>query len=459
MTKQPQRLLIIGGSDAGISCGLRVKELDASTQVTILLQDQFPNLSICGIPYVIGGEVTPWQNLAHRSLATLQSTGINFVMNTTVSEIHATDHQVVATHTDTHQTEVYEYDQLLVGTGARPLVPAIDGLEAAHERIRVLHTMADFFAIEALLSQPTMKRVAILGSGYIGLEMAEALWHRNLAVTIFQRGIEVLSTLDDDLGKIVHQELLAHDIEVITDANVSKISPSATGISVQFGKEASQTADFDLLLVVTGVTPNSELLEQAGALLDQHHAVQVDDQMHTSLQDIWAAGDLVATKHRLLKSAYLPLGTTSHKQGRVAGSNIAGHPVAFQGIVGTQVLKIFDLVAARTGLTTQEARHAGFDSIDQVSVLDDHKAYIPGSKPITIKIIGDRNTGRLLGAQLIGAYGSEVAKRNDIYAVAIYNGMSVAEVSDLDLSYSPPLGSPWDAVQAATQAWEMHKYY
>ncbi|WP_127849801.1 FAD-dependent oxidoreductase [Lacticaseibacillus hulanensis] len=456
MTKQNQRLLIIGGSDAGISCGLRVKELNANIQVTILLQDQFPNLSICGIPYAIGGEVTPWQNLAHRSLATLQGTGINFVMNTTVREIRATAHQVVATHTDTHQTEVYQYDQLLVGTGARPLVPAITGLDVSHARIRVLHTMADYFAIEELLSQPTMKRVAILGSGYIGLEMAEALRHRNLEVTIFQRGGEVLSTLDGDLGKIVHQELLAHDIEVITEASVSKISPRVAGISVQFGKEEVRIADFDLLLVVTGVTPNSELLEQAGATLDKHDAVQVDDQMHTSLKDVWAAGDLVATKHRLLNSTYLPLGTTSHKQGRVAGSNIAGHPAVFQGVVGTQVLKIFGLVAARTGLTTQEARAAGFDPIDQVSVPDDHKAYIPGSKPITIKIIGDRNSGRLLGAQLIGAYGSEVAKRNDIYAVAIYNGMSVAEMSDLDLSYSPPLGAPWDAVQAATQAWEMH---
>lgn len=178
--------------------------------------------------------------------------------------------------------------------------------------------------------------------------------------------------------------------------------------------------------------------------------------METSLRNIWAAGDLVETKHRLLGPTYMPLGTTAHKQGRIAAFNIAEIQKSFKGVVGTQVLNVFDLVIARTGLLEEEAKQARYSPYSTTIVVDDHKAYYPGSSKITIRITGDKDTKQLLGAQLIGFYGSEVAKRNDIYATAIHNGMTVEEFSDLDLSYSPPVGAPWDAVQQATQEWENH---
>jgi len=217
------------------------------------------------------------------------------------------------------------------------------------------------------------------------------------------------------------------------------------------GREVTHTAD--LVLAVVGVRPNTALLEQAGASLGAGRAVVVDEQMRTGLPHVFAAGDGVVTHHRLLGTTYLPLGTTAHKQGRVAGENALGGSARFAGSVGTQVVKVFDTVAARTGLREHEALAAGFAPGTVQSAADDHKRYYPGAQPISFRITGDRETGRLLGAQLVGRLGTETAKRVDTFATALYAGLSVEQVSELDLSYTPPLGSPWDAVQAATQAW------
>jgi NADPH-dependent 2,4-dienoyl-CoA reductase/sulfur reductase-like enzyme len=203
------------------------------------------------------------------------------------------------------------------------------------------------------------------------------------------------------------------------------------------------------------VRPETALAAEAGARLGVKGAIAVDPMMRTGLPDIYAAGDCVITHHRLLGKTYLPLGTTAHKQGRVAGENALGGNRQFAGSLGTQVVKIFDQAAARTGLRDHEAA-AGFDPVTIGSEADDHKAYYPGSHRITMRVTGDRATGRLLGMQLFGHKDAEIAKRIDIAATAIFHGMTVEAVSDLDLSYTPPLGSPWDAVQAAAQAWTRH---
>jgi NADPH-dependent 2,4-dienoyl-CoA reductase/sulfur reductase-like enzyme len=211
-----------------------------------------------------------------------------------------------------------------------------------------------------------------------------------------------------------------------------------------------------LVLVVVGVRPDTDLAASAGAARGFKNAITVDRQMRTNLPDVLAAGDCVITHHRLLGETYLPLGTTAHKQGRVAGQNALGGHAEFAGSLGTQVVKIFDQAAARTGLRHHEAATAGYDPITVQSEADDHKAYYPGSHRITMRVTGDRATGRLLGMQLFGHKNAEIAKRVDIAATAIFHGMTVDAVSDLDLSYTPPLGSPWEAVQMGAQAWVRH---
>lgn len=209
-----------------------------------------------------------------------------------------------------------------------------------------------------------------------------------------------------------------------------------------------------MVLARTGAKPETELARAAGVSLGGNGAIQVSPTMETNVPDLYAAGDCVETRHRLLRSpGYLPLGTTAHKKGRVAGENAAGGRAEFEGSLGTRVVKIFDLVVARTGLRDREAILEGFDPLTIGSEAWDHKLYYPGATKVRIRITGDRKTHRLLGAQIVGSYGAEVSKRIDVFATALFNGMKVEELIHLDLSYTPPLSSPWDPVQLASQAW------
>ena len=290
--------------------------------------------------------------------------------------------------------------------------------------------------------------------------MAEALTARGLRVTQIEQLPEVLATVDPELGGLVHAELAARGIEILTSTTVQQISRAQAGASGRL-RVTARTSEAepverlaDVVLVVAGVRPDTELAAAAGATLGVRGAIQVDPGMQTGLPGILAAGDCVVTHHRLLGETYLPLGTTAHKQGRVAGENALGGSRQFAGSLGTQVVKIFDQAAARTGLRDHEAMAAGFEPVTIQSEADDHKAYYPGSHRITMRVTGDRRTGQLLGLQLFGHKHAEIAKRVDIAATAIFNQMTVQAVSDLDLSYTPPLGSPWEAVQMGAQTLE-----
>ena len=448
-------ILAIGGSDAGISAALRARELAPSADVTVVVADRYPNFSICGIPYYFSREVQPWQSLAHRSHADLEATGMALRLDTFATGIDVAG-QRLTVRTPAGSTEEIAYDELIVGTGALPSHAGIAGLDALtpEDGVHVIHSMGDTFALERFLDERAPQTAIIIGAGYVGLEMAEALTVRGLQVTQLQRGPEVLSTLDPELGALVHDELTQHGVEVLTGITVAGVEKTDAGLAVHgtHGGEAV-TRVADVVLAVVGVRPNTELLERAGATLGPGRAVVVDEQMRTGLPHVLAAGDGVATHHRLLGLTYLPLGTTAHKQGRIAGENALGGNARFAGSVGTQVVKVFDLVASRSGLREHEATAAGFAPLTTSTVADDHKRYYPGAQPITIRVTGDTADGRLLGAQLVGRLGTETAKRVDTYATALYAGLSVEQVSELDLSYTPPLGSPWDAVQAATQQW------
>ena len=456
-------LVMIGGSDAGISAALRARELDPGTDVTVVVADAYPNFSICGIPYYVSGEVPHWRNLAHRSIADLEATGMSLRLDTTACRIDVPGRKLLVTTTGGGE-ELLGYDKLVVGTGAIPVRPSIRGLAGPAalgpgDGVHLLHSMGDTFAVMRTLEHGAPASAVIVGAGYIGLEMADALTVRGLAVTQMEQLAEVLPTVDPQLGALVHAELAARGVEVLTGTTVHAVTRAAAGQAGRLQVQATApdgsavTSVTDMVLVVVGVRPETTLAAGAGAALGVKGAIAVDPGMRTSLPDVFAAGDCVITHHRLLGETYLPLGTTAHKQGRVAGENALGGNRQFAGSLGTQVVKIFEQAAARTGLRDHEAKEAGFDPVTVGSEADDHKAYYPGSHRITMRVTGDRATGRLLGLQLFGHRHAEIAKRIDIAATAIYNNMTVDAVSDLDLSYTPPLGSPWEAVQMGAQAW------
>ena len=451
-------IVVVGGSDAGISAALRARELDAGAEVTVVVADSYPNYSICGIPYYFSGDVSPWQSLAHRTHADLEATGMALRLDTLATRIDTAARRLSVRDTEGGESEI-TYDELIVGTGALPSHAGIDGLEelGPADGVHVIHSMGDTFTLERDLQERQPRTAIIIGAGYVGLEMAEGFAARGMAVTQLQRGPEVLSTLDPELASIVHDELVAHGVTVHTRTIVRSVERTGAALRVHATVDGEAVShDADVILLVVGVRPNTALLEQAGARLGAGRAVVVDESMRTGIPHVFAAGDGVITHHRLLGETYLPLGTTAHKQGRIAGENALGGAARFAGSVGTQVVKVFDVVAARTGLRDHEARAAGFEPATVAAVADDHKRYYPGAQPISIRVTGDSATGRLLGAQLVGRLGTETAKRVDTYATALYAGLSVAQVSELDLSYTPPLGSPWDAVQVAAQAWERH---
>jgi len=449
-------LLAIGGSDGGISAALRARELDPGVEISVLLADAYPNFSICGIPYHVSGDVPDWHSLAHRTRADIEALGITLLTDTTALGIDTDARVVTASGPRGTETRIV-YDRLVVATGAAPVRPPLGGLDrlGPADGVHLLHTMGDTHAIMATLNGRVVSSAVVVGAGYIGLEMAEALTIRGIAVTQVEALPQVLPTLDPELAELVSAELTAHGVDVRTRTRITEMSALGDRIVVR-GSGSDGTVfeqATDMVLVVTGVAPDTALAAGAGLPLAPNGAVMVDRHMATGIPHVYAAGDCAITHHRLLGSTYLPLGTTAHKQGRVAGENAVGGRREFAGSLGTQVVKVFDLVAARTGVRDGEALTAGYRPRTVAVTADDHKAYYPRARRVHVRVTGDTASGRLLGVQMVGAIPTAVHKRIDTAAAAIFAGMGVDDVNDLDLSYTPPLGSPWDVLQAAAQAY------
>ncbi len=442
-------VVIIGGSDAGISAALRAREIDPAASVTVIVADNFPNYSICGLPFYLSGEVPDWHTLAHRTSEEIISADISLLLNHTAQVIDAVNHHVTVIDAD-GRTRNISYDRLIVATGAVPNRPAIQGLDL--RGVFLLRSMEDSFAVHTFLNNSSLRSAVIVGGGYIGLEMADALTLRGIAVTVVEHGPSVLKTVDASLGEIVGTAIRKHGVEVVNGVAIEQVEQLEGHLKV-LGTHGFQQ-ETDMVLVAVGVRPSTNVALSAGVALGEHSAIRVTRTMETNMQDIYAAGDCIETWHRLLqRPTYLPLGTTAHKQGRVAGENAVGGKTEFAGTLGTQVVKVFDLVIARTGLRDSEARQAGFDPFTVESRLWDHKVYYPGARELAIRVTGDRNSGRLLGAQMVGHWHTEVAKRIDIFAAALFHEMRVDDLNQLDLSYTPPVSSPWDPVQMSAQAW------
>ncbi|PSN13085.1 CoA-disulfide reductase [filamentous cyanobacterium CCT1] len=442
--------LIIGGSDAGISAALRIRELSPQTEVTVMLADNYPNFSICGLPFYLSGEVPDWRKLAHRTQDDLLQQGIRLLTNHRATAINPDLRQVTAIGSEKAEV-VVPYDKLIIGTGATSRIPKnIEGLNLPG--VYFLRWMGDGLQIQQHLVKQNPRSAVVIGGGYIGLEMADALTLRGLDVTLVEHSPTVLKTVHPSFGKQVAEELQRHGVRVELGIVVERIETVNGQLRVT-GSPNFETVS-DLVLTAVGATPAAALAQTAGLALGDFGAIRVNRRMETNVPHVYAAGDCVETWHRLLqKPMYMPLGTTAHKQGRIAGENAVGGNRHFEGTLGTQVVKVFDLAIARTGLRDDEANAAGYHPITVDFEAWDHKVYYPNAHPLKFRVTGDAYTGQLLGAQVLGYYQGEVAKRVDIFATALHHGMTVEQVSDFDLSYTPPLSSPWDPVQMAAQAW------
>ena len=443
------KIVVIGGSDAGISASLRAGELSGDSEVSLILADRYPNYSICGLPFYLSGEVPDWRTLAHRTATEIEEKGIQLFPGHRVTTIIADRKQIIATDAE-GRSRTLPYDRLVIGTGGVSVVPNLPGVDL--RGVFFLRWMADGFAFQEYLNLRQPTSIVIVGAGYIGMEMADAMTRRGLAVSVVEFLPSVLTTFDPALGSIVRMELERQGVRVFTGFAVERIESNKSQLSVR--STAADTITADMVLVAVGSRPETRLARTAGIETGVKGAICINHRMETNITDVYAAGDCAETRHRLLgKNTYLPLGTTAHKQGRIAGENAVGGNREYLGTLGTQSVKIFNLVAARTGLKDDEALKEGFSPLSADIETWDHKAYYPHAQKLRIRITGDRKTGKLLGAQIVGPYGASVSKRIDTVAVSIHNGMTVESLTDLDLSYTPPLSSPWDPVQMAAQTW------
>jgi NADPH-dependent 2,4-dienoyl-CoA reductase/sulfur reductase-like enzyme len=443
------RLVIIGGSDAGISAALRAKEIEPKIDITVIVADKFPNYSICGLPFYISSEVPDWKKLAHRTVEDIEKQDIRLLLEHRTQTIDPKS-KIVSVKDNKGKIFSLKYDKLIIATGAVSARPQITGLDLPG--VFLLRWMEDGFLLKSYLDEKKPERAIIIGGGYIGMEMADAFKLRGIDATVIEYFDTLLTTMDPEIGKRVEETLARHGVKAVTKTAVNSIEEKGNCLRV-FGSNGFQ-AEAEVILVASGVRPNVDLALSAGVSLGDFGAIKVNRKMETNIADIYATGDCVETWHRLLqKYVYMPLGSTAHKQGRAAGQNAAGGNAEFQGSLGTQAVKIFDVVAARTGLRDVEANTAGFDPLTIEYEDWDHKVYYPGARRLILRLTGDKRTGRLLGLQMIGPYGAEISKRVDIIAAAISSGMQVNEIGALDLTYTPPLSSPWDPLQSVCQAW------
>ena len=439
----PHRFVIVGADAAGMSAASEARRVDPDLEIVAYDRGGFASYSQCGLPYLIGGVVQDRQHLIARTVEAFVARDIAVRLGHEVIAVDPVRGVVRVRHGD-GETE-HAYDKLLLATGASPLRPSVPGLDLSG--VFHIDVMEDAIAMQTYLREHQPTRAVIVGGGYIGLEMAENLRQLGLAVTLVQRGPQLFPSVDVDIATPIDAELARHGVDVALCESVLQACEGRHGrvAAVQTDHGAVPA---DLVLLATGVRPNTALAEAAGIALGTTGAIAVDDHLRTNVPDIFAAGDCAEHWHRLLRQpAWVPLGTTANKQGRIAGRNAAGGNEAFAGIVSTAITRMFDLEVGRTGLTEREATLAGLPTVASVIESTNHAGYLPDARALTIKLVAERSTGRLLGGQAVG-YGG-VAKRIDVLATAVYAGLTVEELTRLDLAYAPPFNSVWDPVQVA----------
>ncbi len=445
--------MVIGGDAAGMSAASQARRLKGPDELEIVAFERghFTSYSACGIPYWVGGDVGERDDLIARTPEEHRERAIDLRMRTEVVRIDVAGRRVLAR--DLAEGEEYwtAYDKLVIATGARPLRPALPGIDAPN--VHGVQTLDDGQALLDTLAGTRGRRAVVIGAGYIGVEMAEALVNRGYEVTVVNRGKEPMSTLDPDMGCLVHDAMTGMGIGMVNGAEVTAI---LTGDDGRARAVATADAEYpaDVVVLGIGVRPETELAREAGLPVGAYGGLLTDLAMRVRGTDaggvIWAGGDCVEVLDLVSgRERHIPLGTHANKHGQVIGSNAGGGYATFPGVVGTAVSKVCDLEIARTGLRERDALAAGFRFVTVTIESTSRAGYYPGAAPMKVKMIAERRTGRLLGVQIVGREGA--GKRVDVAAVALTAQMTVEQMTALDLGYAPPFSPVWDPVLVAAR--------
>lgn len=439
------KVVIAGGVAGGATAAARIRRLDENAEIVVFEKSGFVSYANCGLPYFIGDVITDQDEL---TLQTPESFWDRFRIsvktNHEVTGVYPDEKTVMVRNNLTGDEWKEDYDKLILSPGARPVRPNLPGIDS--ERIFTLRTVEDTLRIHDYVSTRGVKSVVMAGGGYIGIETAENLRAKGLDVTIVQRPKQLMNTLDYDMAAFVHSKLRRNGVKLRLGSSVAGFMDDNGRIITLLDGEEGIAADMVILAI--GVTPDSSLAKQAGLELGVKGSIVVNDRMETSAADIYAVGDAVQVRHFVTgEDAVIALAGPANKQGRIAADNICGRDSHYRGSLGTSIIKIFDMTVAGTGLTEKAAAAAGLSYESVVLSPSSHAGYYPGAKVMTMKVVYEKESLRLLGAQIVGAEG--VDKRIDVLATAIHAGIRADKLKDLDLAYAPPFSSAKDPVNMA----------
>ena len=439
------KVVIIGGVAGGATAAARLRRLDENAQIIVLERSGYVSYANCGLPYYIGGTI---QNEKALTLQTPESFKRRFNVDVRVQNevlaIRPEQKSVTVRRLSDGTTYEESYDKLILSPGAKPVCPNLPGIN--HERIFTLRSVEDTFRIHRFVEENAPKRAVVVGGGFIGLEMAENLTHLGLSVTVVERLNQVMSPIDYDMACGVHAYLKDKGVSLFLGSSVEGFEPADDGLRTILDKGRTLTSDMVILAI--GVTPETHLAKEAGLRLGQRGSIAVNDRMETSIPDIYAVGDAVEVRHFVTGSETLiPLAGPANKQGRIAADNICGRDSRYKGSQGSSVLKLFDMTVAATGINEDAAKKAGIEYDKVITFTASHATYYPGASNMTVKTLFHPQSGKVLGAQIVGFEG--VDKRIDVLATAIRAGMTVYDLEELELSYAPPYSSAKDPVNMA----------
>lgn len=440
-----KRLVIIGADAAGMSAASEARRADPALEIIAYDRGGYASYSQCGLPYWIGGVVDDREKLIARTVAEFAKQTITVNLQHEVTAIDPARGEIHVHDRAGDREFTTPYDALLIATGATPVRPQVPGLDL--DGVFVLDVMEDALAIREYISRYVPRRAVIVGGGYIGLELAENLVERGIETRIVQRSDQLFGIIDRELAERINTTLADHGVNLDLRDTVVESCVGATG-RVDHVHTAAGKLPADLVILAVGILPAVSLAAPAGIALGTTGAIAVDRQQRTNLSDHYAAGDCAEVWHRLLqRPVWAALGTIANKQGRVAGRVIAGGEATYGGVVGTAITRVFDLEIGRVGLTEREAEAEGFDIVAATLDSTDHAGYMPDARDLTVKLVAERGSGRLLGGQVLGQAG--VAQRVDVLATALYAELTLEGLTRLDLAYAPPFNSVYDPIQVA----------
>lgn len=439
------KVVIVGGVAGGATAAARIRRLDENAEIVVFEKSSFVSYANCGLPYFIGDVITDQEELTLQTPESFwERFRISVKTNHEVTGVYPDEKTVMVRNNLTGDEWKEDYDKLILSPGARPVRPNLPGIDS--ERIFTLRTVEDTLRIHDYVSTRGVKSVVMAGGGYIGIETAENLRAKGLDVTIVQRPKQLMNTLDYDMAAFVHSKLRRNGVKLRLGSSVAGFMDDNGSIITLLDGEEGIAADMVILAI--GVTPDSSLAKQAGLELGVKGSIAVNDRMETSASDIYAVGDAVQVRHFVTgEDAVIALAGPANKQGRIAADNICGGDSHYRGSLGTSIIKIFDMTVAGTGLTEKAAAAAGLSYESVVLSPSSHAGYYPGAKVMTMKVVYEKESLRLLGAQIVGAEG--VDKRIDVLATAIHAGIRADKLKDLDLAYAPPFSSAKDPVNMA----------